>query len=192
MQFEKAYYFLVNKLEMNLPGYLSYHNVEHTKMVIAAVQELAKPEGITGQNLLLLKTAALFHDAGFLINHQEHEQLSCRIAKEYLPGFGYPVKAIETICKMILTTKLPQSAFDKCSQILCDADLYYLGEPHYWKQATALYHEFIYLGMVQGEKEWNLKQVAFLEAHQYYTKSAETMLEANKQQYLKQIKQLLI
>ena len=34
MQFEKAYSFLIEKLEKELPDYLHYHNSSHTKDVI--------------------------------------------------------------------------------------------------------------------------------------------------------------
>ena len=34
---------------------------------------------------MLLKTAALFHDAGFLENHNKHEEISCKLAKKFLP-----------------------------------------------------------------------------------------------------------
>jgi len=36
MQYQQVYQFLMPKLENELPEYLSYHNAEHTKSVIAA------------------------------------------------------------------------------------------------------------------------------------------------------------
>ena len=66
MQYEQVYSVLIPRLEKELPSYLTYHTVEHTKNVIAAVEQLAKAENIIGDDLTLLKTAALFHDSGFL------------------------------------------------------------------------------------------------------------------------------
>ncbi|MFX5730408.1 HD domain-containing protein, partial [Acinetobacter baumannii] len=66
MQYQEAYQFMINKLESGLPPYLSYHNIDHTKSVIEPSELLAAREGIYGDELLLLQTAALFHDSGFL------------------------------------------------------------------------------------------------------------------------------
>ena len=76
MQYEQAYLFLIAKLEKELPSWLTYHNAEHTKAVIEAAEYLATTENITGEELTLLKTAALFHDGGFLESHTKHEELS--------------------------------------------------------------------------------------------------------------------
>ena len=63
MQFEKAYSFLIEKLDKELPEYLHYHNSNHTKDVIAAAEHLAKSDNVYGDELPILKTAALFHDS---------------------------------------------------------------------------------------------------------------------------------
>ena len=109
MQYEQAYSFLINKLEKELPSWLTYHNAGHTKYVIASAEYLAKEEGIDGEELLLLRTAALFHDAGFLESHNKHEEISCKLAKKYLPAYEYNPEQVEAICKMIMATKLPQT-----------------------------------------------------------------------------------
>ncbi|MDE3143212.1 MAG: HD domain-containing protein, partial [Bacteroidota bacterium] len=104
MQFEQVYSFLIHKLETGLPNYIAYHNAQHTKNVIAAAEHLALAENIVGDEIVLLKTAALFHDSGFLQNHFEHETISCVLAKKYLPNYGYTHEQIEIICRMIMTT----------------------------------------------------------------------------------------
>ena len=110
MQYDQVYAFLISKLETGLPSYLTYHDAQHTKNVITATEHLADSENITGDDLVLLKTAALFHDAGFLQSHVDHEELSCTLARKYLPEYGYSPNQAEKICGMIMTTRLPQSA----------------------------------------------------------------------------------
>ncbi len=46
MQFARAYSFLISKLENELPKYLTYHNTQHTKEVVAAVEQIAEGENI--------------------------------------------------------------------------------------------------------------------------------------------------
>src|SRR5215510_8517942 len=101
MQYEQAYSFLMGKLETGLPSYLTYHDVQHTKNVILAVEHLAISENLKGDDLILLKTAALFHDVGFLQSHQDHEELSCTFARKHLPDYHYSSQQIERICGMI-------------------------------------------------------------------------------------------
>lgn len=188
MRYEQAYSFLIGKLDHALPAYLSYHNAQHTKQVIDAAERLAKEEGIEGNDLILLKTAALFHDAGFLHDHDEHEKHSCKIARKHLPEFGYSVEEVDKICNMIMSTRSPQSPPDHLSELLCDADLYYLGTDQYTANAEKLFYEFKKTGIVKTETEWEVKQVEFLSAHRYFTKTAKASLERIKQQRLEQLK----
>ena len=149
MQYQEAYSFLIKKLETGLPAYLSYHNAQHTKNVINAAEQLAVSENILQEDLVLLKTAALFHDAGFLQHHNNHEELSCRLAQKYLPGFEYSDEQVDKICRAIMATKIPQTPVDKLGELLCDADLYYLGTNQYQEYADKLRQELKKTGLVK-------------------------------------------
>src|SRR5262245_367649 len=117
MQFEKAYSFLMAKLETELPSSVIYHTADHTRHVISATEEIASSENVTGEELLLLKTAALFHDAGFLQQADGHEEISCILARDYLPDFGYSSEQIEYICQIIMATRLPQTPLNHLGEI---------------------------------------------------------------------------
>jgi len=188
MQYEKAYSFLIANMENEFSAHLTYHNVQHTKDVIAASIHLAATENVSGEGLILLKTAALFHDAGFLEHHENHEAISCDYAKKYLPQFEYNTAQIEKICSMIMATKLPQTPADHLEQILCDADLYYLGTERYETTAEKLFEEFKENGLIKTLHEWKLKQIEFLSSHRYFTKSASAEREACKQKNLAALK----
>ncbi len=191
MLYEQVYSFLMQKLEKELPDYLSYHNADHTKGVITAAELLAEKENITGDRLILLKTAALFHDAGFLQQSDNHEKISCNIARQYLPAYEYSSEQIEHICRIIMATSLPQSPADRLSEILCDADLFYLGKNGYTANAEKLFRELKQTGIVKTESEWQLLQIEFLTAHHYFTPSAIGILEETRQKTLQQLKSKL-
>ncbi len=188
MQYEQVYSFLISKLEKELPAYLSYHNVGHTSNVIAAAEQLGAMENISGDDLILLKTAALFHDAGFLQQAEGHEEISCRLAKEYLPAYDYSPARIEQICQAIMATRLPQTPVDHLGKILADADLFYLGKQGYATHAENLFQEFKNTGVIQTETEWLVKQVEFLSGHNYFTLSARKLLDGEKQKALAELK----
>ena len=189
MQYEQVHTFLIDKLERELPSYLPYHDVQHTKNVIVAAEHLATCENIIGSELILLKTAALFHDAGFLQSTHEHENHSCTLTRRFLPQYHYSEEQIESICRMIMTTKMPQSAEDHLSHLLCDADLYYLGGNEYELYAHKLYKEFKKTKVVKTEIEWQLKQAEFLSSHHYYSRTAKHEREENKQRNLQHLQE---
>ena len=188
MNYEALYSFIISKLEVGLPSYISYHDTQHTKNVIAAAELLAAAEDVSGEELVLLKTAALLHDTGFLQSHKEHEQLSCTLAKKVLPGYGYTEEAIGRICVMIMETKLPQWPHDHLSNILCDADLYYLGGDEYKLYATKLYEEFRRNGIVKNTAEWGIRQSDFMASHAYFTKTAIDERKEKKHENLAELR----
>ena len=87
---EGARQYVFSRLDNELPAYLLYHNLVHNRDdVLPAVKKLATLSGITGERLLLLQTAAIYHDLGYVEQAADHEIVSVRIATETLPRFGY-------------------------------------------------------------------------------------------------------
>ncbi len=191
MQFEKTKKFIFAKLKKDLAKHLSYHSVNHIKDVYSAAERLAKHEGVTGEDLTLLLTAVLFHDSGFLMQQKGHEKISCDIAKEYLPQFEYNHDQIERICGMIMATSIPQTPHNLMEEIICDADLDYLGRDDFFTIGNNLYAELQVYGMINSEDEWNNMQVGFLKKHHYFTKTAIRLRKAKKDEHLKEVKAML-
>ncbi len=188
MQFEEAGRYIISLLNRELPANLCYHNVDHTLDVYSAAEHIAKAEGVTGKELTLLLTAAWFHDSGHIKGRQDHEKLSCSIARESLPQFGYSTADIEHICEIIMATKLPQSPKDHLGEILADADLDYLGRDDFFEISDKLYKEFCLTGHVTSKEHWNQVQVEFFEDHRYFTKTARAERETKKEKNLQLIK----
>jgi len=180
MQYDQAYSFLMEKLEQELSPDYTYHNAQHTRSVVQATQQLCEHEKLDEHHTKLLTTAALCHDAGFLQNHQDHEELSCQVAQEYLPQFGYNEKEIDQVCRLIMATKLPQRPTNVFESIICDADLHSLGTDDYFLIAENLYQEYKKLGIVKNRADWKEKQIQFFNSHRYFTRSAKEKYERKK------------
>jgi len=191
MQFNEAKKFILKKLKKELPRHLSYHSVEHITDVYKSAKAIAKQEKVKGEDLTLLLTAALFHDSGFLKDQKEHEKLSCTIARECLPQYDYNEEQIEKICGMIMATKIPQTPHNLLEQIICDADLDYLGRNDFFIIGDRLFSELRMYGMINDEMDWNRLQVRFLETHHYFTKTAIKLRKEKKEEYLAIIKNRL-
>jgi len=183
--------FFIEKLTRELSPDLHYHSIEHTLDVHEAVVQLAEMENVNGHDILLLRTAAYLHDAGLINTYIGHEEASVKIAKEYLPRFGYRVDEIEEVSSMILTTKLPQGAQTKLEQILCDADLDYLGRDDFFMIAHKLRYEWKNYTTSTTLKQWYEIQIKFLEGHTYFTESARKLRCERKNYNLNQIKELM-
>lgn len=164
-----------------------YHNVDHILDVLNASMLIGEHEGISGSDLALLRLAALLHDAGFIDSPQRHEQRSSEIALEILPRFSLNPDQINQICQMILATKIPQSPSSQLDRILCDADLDYLGREDFYEIGNKLQQELEQQGVVQTEREWNILQKAFLEAHRYHTSYANANRQPAKLQRLREV-----
>jgi uncharacterized protein len=192
MDYRAAKQFILSKLRAELSKQLGYHGIHHTLDVLKMAAEICQSEGIKGRDLQLVKTAALFHDAGFIKNkHAGHEAEGCLMVQDILPGFGYNKSDIETICGMIMATKIPQSPKTLLEEILCDADLDYLGRQDFFKIGNSLFQELQAYQILQDEQSWNRLQVGFLSAHKFHTRTNQKLREPVKLRYLKDLKALV-
>ena len=107
-------------LKESLPENLFYHSPEHTLDVIESTERIALAEHCSTEEILLLKTAGLFHDTGYTRDMREHEKHGCDIAMEMLSSQGVDQKEIIIICGLIMVTKVPQSPKTKLEEIICD------------------------------------------------------------------------
>lgn len=188
-QAAKAYILL--KLREELPDRRTYHSLEHTLDVYAAVIDIAAQEGVEGEDLVLLKTAALYHDSGFTEQDLHHEDASCAIARRTLPGFGYEGRQVERVCTMIQATRIPHQPEDDLSRILCDADLDYLGRTDFERIGALLFAELRAYGVLSTELEWNRIQVRFLEEHRFFTATNQRERDPLKAEHLNGLRRWL-
>ncbi|MGN6396846.1 MAG: HD domain-containing protein [Mucilaginibacter sp.] len=188
MRLDDAGEFIINKLNQELPEYLNYHNSTHTLDVVESAYRLGQAEGISSADMELLLTAAYYHDSGFLVKMAGHEEESCRIARETLPGFNYNAGEIERICGMIMATRLPQSPKNYLEEILADADLDDLGRDDFFIIGDKLFLENTIYGDDIDPHAWRLKQLEFMQKHHYFTKSAINLRQAKKDANLERIK----
>lgn len=191
MDIEKAKLYIFEKLNRELPKTLHYHSVDHVLDVLNASEHIAFLEGITGEDLLLLKTAAMYHDSGFTVQGKDHEHFGCELVKKMLPSFNYNEDQITKICGMIMATKIPQTPNNLLEQIICDADLDYLGRDDYWEISNDLFKE-INETTTLVEIDWLKIQINFLEQHHYFTKTAINERKLKKVAYTQELKEILI
>ena len=176
--------FAIGLLKTRIPPNYYYHNYQHTLYVMDKVLEIGKQENCTARELELLSAAALWHDTGYINTYQGHEEAGCELAREYLPGYPFSPDDINTICGMIMATKIPQSPKNKLEEILADADLEYLGTEHAAVMANHLFKELNALDPLFTEVAWNRIEIDFLTTHRYFTGYCKANKEHLKNSYL--------
>ena len=157
-------------LKEKLSPKLTYHHWKHTEHVVEMAEFIGQKEHCTEEEIILIKTAALFHDAGFVNPITDnHEDESIRFAQKRLPEYGYTKNEIEQIVGMINATKIPQNPQNKLERILADADLEYLGTENFIYIGNKLYQELKHENPNMNIEEWNEIQIKFLQSHVYHT-----------------------
>jgi uncharacterized protein len=182
----------LERLESELSPLLHYHSVVHTRdEVVPAVERLAALEGVAGDMYVLLRTAAFYHDLGFIDRYESHEEASAEIARRSLPRFGYGEAEIEMIVKLIMATKLPQLPQSLPEKILADADLDILGREDFLARNAALRAELAAFRAPIDDASWYVGQIFFLRGHRYFTESARRLRDAKKRENLERLGELL-
>ncbi len=183
---------VLTQLKQELPSSLKYHNVKHTIDVCTQVEVIGRAEGLNSKELLLVKTAALFHDTGYMVNANKHEVQSARIAREILPKYNFTKSEIEAINQLIMATEMSVQPKLLMEKIIKDADLDYLGRADFIPLSEKLWEEVCHFNGKMTQREWNKKQYEFISKHVYYTNTAKNLRQVNKEIQLKKIKEFLV
>ncbi|MBR3981652.1 MAG: HD domain-containing protein [Bacteroidales bacterium] len=156
--------------EQKLPKKYYYHNLNHMKDVVEQVENIGRAEGINDEDMHILKTAALLHDAGFMQTYKDHEHAGMELARQMLPNEGYSQEQIDRICRLIECTILTEEPQNLLERIIRDADLDYLGRDDYFPISQELYKELLEMNLIkENDFEWCQGQITFLQEHTYYT-----------------------
>ncbi len=180
--FELAKQYVSGRLARELSPHLTYHSLRHTlDDVLPAAQRLGEASAPDDSQMLLLTTAALFHDTGFLLSYQAHEDQSIRLARAALPDFGYAAEQIDAIADLIGATRMPQRPCGQLQELLCDADLDLLGREDFMPLNRALLAELRhYSARPIPENVWLHEQTRFLEEHHFFSPAALALRSAGE------------
>jgi HD superfamily phosphodiesterase len=185
--------YILNKLEQDLSPLLTYHSLRHTLDVEQSALLLAKEENLSEHETLLVQTAALFHDSGFLDVYSNNESYGAKQFENVALDYGYNTKEVEIIKEMILSTHHTVSPKNLMEKILCDADHDYLGRHDYYEIAENLHKELAVFFKEFEENRWVEIQYDYLKnRHKYNTITAINKRLKLKKQRITELKSQLI
>jgi adenylate cyclase len=193
MDFEHMSKDIINRLKSSLPDEIVYHNLPHALNVEKAAIRLATLEGIDEDELLILRTAVLYHDAGYILQYENNEIFAMTLAKNNLPKFGYSEEQIELVAKIILSTQEEHHPETLLEQIMCDADHDYFGRADYYSVSQKLREELVNFNQIFTDNEWIEFQLEYLEnTHIFYTETAQNIRLTGKKHRIQELKNELI
>ena len=182
--------FVANLLQKETPEKYSYHTLEHTKDVVEKAVLIGASEGLTAEEMDVLRIAAWFHDTGYVKTYQGHEAESAKIADNFLTHQNVDPEFRTKVSACILATTYPQNAVYLTDKVLCDADLMHLGEENYFELATKLFQEQKNAGIRKMSKaEFEKESAKLFEAHSFYTDYCKNTLDETKAKNLEQLKE---
>jgi len=188
IEYEKLKERILDLLDEQLPGDLTYHGTHHTLDVLDVCNAYIERGSIEERDALLLRTGVLFHDFGFTRSFDDHERNGAILAEKVLPDYGFSPEEIKIVEGLIMSTKIPQKPETELEKIICDADLDYLGRDDYYPISNTLFQELKSLGKIKTQAEWNALQVGFLEAHKYHTSYAIENRQPEKEKRIAELK----
>lgn len=183
---------IINRMKALLPEGVLYHDISHTLNVEKAAIRFAKLEGIDDESILLLQTAVLYHDTGFILQYHDNELFGIKLAQNNLPKYGYSEEQIELIANIIASTSTKTSPKTILEKIMNDADHDYLGRADYYNVVNKLRREMENFGESMSDKAWIDFQLHYLEeVHLFFTETAKNIRLQGKKARIAELKEQL-
>lgn len=112
----------------------------------------------------------MVHDVGYFKGAYEHEKRGAAQVAEFQKIEGVSNAIIDAVKNCILATKLPQVPKNLLEEIICDADLFYLGNKDFEIKSELMKEEMEgALGRKIKVKDWKDATLQLLENHHYFT-----------------------
>lgn len=182
--------FVLTLLDEKLSKEYLFHSRHHTLRVARGAMLIARNCGLSEEDIQVLLISAYFHDTGYIVCDDNHEEESLVIAAEFLKQRGVGEDLIGIVSNAILATRVPQKPMDKISGILCDADLMHLAGEDYFEQMELLRLEWQVTGrQFFDEYQFHLNSIEFFKHHRYHSVYGQEVMEPKKVLCLQKVRQ---
>ncbi|RRO16389.1 Pycsar system effector family protein [Flavobacteriaceae bacterium 14752] len=181
----KSQDFVKEYFSNNLPGKFLYHNLNHTENVVKRVKEISDTyKELSDKDKEVLHIAGWFHDTGYCVDVQNHEDESIKIAQNFLKESDYDEHKTKQVLNLIEATKVGVSPETLSEKIIKDADCGHFATEDFEDVSELLRQE---LKLVKKQKfnvnEWIDENLRVLtEKHQFYTDYARKNWVEKKQE----------
>ena len=179
-------------LANQLPEDYTYHDLAHTEQVVDMVEKIGKSLELEYSEILLLKTAAWFHDLGYIKTYIGHEDESMKLACEYLANNGAPLEVCDHVVALIEATKLDQEPRTTLEKVMKDADLSNLATQDALENSQKIRHEWkVFCNRDFSDTGWQEFNYNFFKNYEYYTAYGKDNFEPQKAEHVRKLKKAI-
>ncbi|MDQ6757441.1 MAG: DUF5706 domain-containing protein [Bacteroidota bacterium] len=190
--YKKIEHYVTGLFETLQDDTLAFHNLKHTQNVVDRTKEIAGHYHVNEKEMLILYTAAWFHDTGYLFTEpSKHEVMSADVMKKFMQDHTNDTDLINEIEQCIMATKTPRHPNNLLQQIICDADTYNLGTKEFKDTNKRVLKETKLKSGEVDKKEFYTNTIKMLEQHEFYTTYCKDLLSATKELNMKKLKKKL-
>jgi len=176
--------------EENFSSSHSYHSIEHTQLVVSVASKISDFEGLDKRNTDIVIVAAWFHDIGHAVSINNHEDESCKIARQFLVSNKVDEEFILAVEACIYSTKQGAQIMSLNDKILNDADLAHTGLPNFMEISNLYRKE---LGNFADKKitklEYWKKTLVFLKETKFQTEYAIKNMKPIKDENISKVEE---
>ncbi|TDT46230.1 putative metal-dependent HD superfamily phosphohydrolase [Maribacter spongiicola] len=185
----KVEVFATAKLSDNIDPRFLYHNLRHTQRVVDGTKELIEGEKIGDEESELLLVAAWLHDLGYTVSNENHEEHSCKIAKDFLAQHKSQDTFIAQVCSLIMATKKNYEPKNELEKIIRDADSSHFHVKNFIATTELLREELSLLGkQSKTSADWRDENIILLRTkHRFYTEYAIANWQKGKDKNIKKL-----
>jgi len=168
---QNAEKYVVQLLTNELDNTYVYHNLAHTQLVVENIKELNEAGELEDEFKEILLLAAWFHDVGYTISKENHEEKAIGILKQFLDKEQASSRIFDEVSKLILATRIDVEPKNELEKIIRDADCGHVGQEDFIDRSELLRKEWELTGDKKiTDKEWFDANIQFLTAvHRFYT-----------------------
>ncbi|MGB5820261.1 MAG: Pycsar system effector family protein [Saonia sp.] len=186
---EKSANFVREKLGHDLDPRFLYHNLSHTERVVKSASVLVKEVDLSEEEKEMVLVAAWFHDVGYVVSRDDHEQHSCDMAMGFLRDQGCDDDFITQVCNLIMATKIGHVPDTLPQKVIRDADSSHFAESNFLAISELLREELSQWDKKEYSiKNWRKGNIKVLRVkHQFYTDYAKKNWQKGKDKNLKKL-----
>jgi predicted metal-dependent HD superfamily phosphohydrolase len=166
----KAQEYVFSLFKEKLSPKFLYHNYKHTLEVVSTCHEIGEWYDLDKEQMEVLLLAAWFHDTGYAIAYNDHEEKSVGIAREFLISHQYPEEKANQVCRLVLSTSIHKKPDGILEEIMHDADYIHIGKKSFFEKAELLRIEWeVFLQRFYSDADWAKLQMDFLLENNFVT-----------------------
>ncbi|HQK36931.1 MAG TPA: adenylate/guanylate cyclase domain-containing protein, partial [Bacteroidales bacterium] len=173
--------YIQEKLLEKAPPEMYFHNAVYAEEIFMQSELLGRAEGLSEEELLLVRTASLFECPGYILDYFNPVEKNLAYADELLPRFKYNREQIDKIKKLILSSEKTNHDWI-AEKVLHDARTSFYGRKDFPARIKAMLEEMHAHGQSVVPEEWLKEVSARLKKFAFYTETARKLAEISPQE----------